>query len=51
VRIGQATGAGTGITAVVWLSEDGRRIPLAMDIGTVFGAFRAELASYEGGKR
>jgi hypothetical protein len=51
VRIGRSTGEGSGITAVVWSSEDGRAIPLVMDIGTAFGAFRAELASYDGGRR
>jgi hypothetical protein len=34
------------IEATVWLSADARRIPLAIDVTTAFGTFRAELKDY-----
>jgi hypothetical protein len=33
--------------AALWLSTDRRRVPLALDIETAFGSFRAELERYE----
>ena len=36
-------------TAVVWVSRDARRIPLAFTVDAPFGSFRAELVSYSPG--
>ena len=35
------------ITAVLWLSDDDRRVPVALDLEAPFGRLRAELVSYE----
>jgi hypothetical protein len=34
------------VTAVLWLSDDERRVPVAMDIDAAFGRVRLELVSY-----
>jgi Protein of unknown function (DUF3108) len=34
------------VTAVLWLSDDSRRLPLAMDIEAAFGRVRLELINY-----
>jgi hypothetical protein len=35
------------LRAVVWLSTDARRVPLALEFETSLGSFRAELDTYE----
>ena len=37
------------VTAVLWLSDDSRKVPLAMDIEAAFGRVRLELISYTPG--
>jgi hypothetical protein len=34
------------IRAVLWLSDDERKVPLAMDVEAAFGRVRLELISY-----
>jgi hypothetical protein len=46
VQVLPADGQGSPASGVVWLSDDGRSIPLLMDITTAFGTFRAELTGY-----
>lgn len=37
-------------TAVIWLSDDARRVPLAVDLRAAFGRVRLELVAHEGGR-
>jgi hypothetical protein len=37
------------IVAVLWLSDDERKVPVAMDIDAAFGRVRLELTSYDEG--
>jgi hypothetical protein len=39
------------LRAVVWLSEDARRVPLAVDIAAPFGHLRMELRAYRSGRQ
>ena len=39
----------TPVVAVVWLSDDERRVPLAVDVAAGFGRVRMELIRYEAG--
>ncbi len=35
------------VAATLWISDDGRRVPVALDLDAPFGRVRAELVSYE----
>jgi hypothetical protein len=39
------------LRAVVWLSNDARRVPLAVDVAAGFGRLRMELRAYRGGQQ
>jgi hypothetical protein len=39
------------LAATIWISSDGRRVPVALEVSAGFGSFRADLVSYESGRR
>jgi len=47
LRVTPAAGGDDVVRATAWFSSDPRRIPLAIDVATALGPFRAELDRYE----